>query len=45
MEGLSELFGEVLPLDLSLLVLTLATAAFLALSFWIFARREYVIEQ
>jgi ABC-2 type transport system permease protein len=45
MEGLSELFGEVLPLDLSLLVLTLATGGFLALSFWIFARREYVIEQ
>jgi ABC-2 type transport system permease protein len=44
-EGLSELFGLVLPLGLSLGVLGLATAAFLALSFWIFGRREYVIEQ
>jgi ABC-2 type transport system permease protein len=44
-EGLGDLFGQVLPLGLSLAVLALVTAAFLALSFWIFARREYVLEQ
>jgi ABC-2 type transport system permease protein len=45
LEGLSDLFGQVLPYGESLLVLGLATAVFLALSFWIFGRREYVIEQ
>jgi len=44
-EGLSEVFGQVLPADLSLQVLTLATVVFLAASLWIFSRREYVIEQ
>lgn len=40
-EGLSDLFGQVLPLGESLGV----SMAFLALSFWIFANREYVMEQ
>ena len=44
-EGLSEVFGQVLPAVLSLQVLTVATAVFLAASLWIFSRREYVIEQ
>lgn len=44
-EGLSEVFGQVLPAGLSLQVLTLATVVFLAASLWIFSRREYVIEQ
>jgi ABC-type transport system involved in multi-copper enzyme maturation permease subunit len=45
MEGLGDLFGQVLPLGEAVAVLVLATAAFLGLSFWIFARREYVLEQ
>ena len=44
-EGLSEVFGQILPAGLSLAVLAGATIAFLALSLWIFSRREYVIEQ
>jgi ABC-type transport system involved in multi-copper enzyme maturation permease subunit len=44
-EGLSEVFGQVLPAGLSLAVLAGATLGFLALSLWIFSRREYVIEQ
>jgi ABC-type transport system involved in multi-copper enzyme maturation permease subunit len=44
-EDLSGMFGQVLPAALSLQVLTVATAAFLAASLWIFSRREYVIEQ
>src|SRR5260221_1937013 len=44
-EGLSDLFGQVLPLGESLGVLGIVTVAFLALSFWIFANREYVMEQ
>jgi ABC-2 type transport system permease protein len=44
-EGLSEVFGQVLPAGLSLAVLIAATLGFLALSLWIFSRREYVIEQ
>jgi ABC-type transport system involved in multi-copper enzyme maturation permease subunit len=44
-EGLSGLFAQVLPWDLSLLVLFGATLAFLGLAFWIFTGREYVMEQ
>ncbi|HSB61843.1 MAG TPA: ABC transporter permease, partial [Vicinamibacteria bacterium] len=44
-EGFGGLFAQVLPAGEALIVLTGATAAFLALSFWIFARREYVMEQ
>jgi ABC-2 type transport system permease protein len=44
-EGLSEVFGQVLPAGLSLQVLAAATVVFLAASLWIFSRREYVIEQ
>jgi ABC-2 type transport system permease protein len=44
-EGLSDLFGQVLPLGESLFVLAIVTLGLLALSFWIFARREYVMEQ
>jgi ABC-2 type transport system permease protein len=43
--GLSEIFGQVLPAGLSLLVLSLLTAAFLAAAIWIFSRREYVLDQ
>jgi ABC-type transport system involved in multi-copper enzyme maturation permease subunit len=44
-EGVSAIFGQVLPAALSLQVLTGATLVFLAASLWIFSRREYVIEQ
>jgi ABC-2 type transport system permease protein len=44
-EGFSGLFAQVLPWDLSLLVLSGATVVFLGLAFWIFAGREYVMEQ
>ena len=44
--GVSNVFGgQVLPTGLSLIVLTLATAAFLAMAAWIFSRREYVLDQ
>jgi ABC-type transport system involved in multi-copper enzyme maturation permease subunit len=44
-EGLSEVFGQVLPAVQSLAVLGAATVGFLALALWIFSRREYVMEQ
>jgi len=44
-EGLAELFGQVLPAGEGLAVLLLATAAFLAAAAWIFAEREYVLDQ
>lgn len=44
-EGLGGLFAQVLPAGEALVVLSLATAAFLALSFWIFSGREYVLDQ
>lgn len=43
--GMSEIFGQVLPADLSLLVLTSLTAVFLWLAIRIFSRREYVLDQ
>lgn len=43
--GLSELFGQVLPTDLSLAVLVGLTALFLWLAIWIFSSREYVLDQ
>jgi ABC-2 type transport system permease protein len=44
-EGFGALFQQVLPAGEALLVLFGASAVFLALSFWIFAHREYVMEQ
>lgn len=44
-EGLSEMFGQVLPVGLSLGVLACLTALCLGAAFGIFARREYVLEQ
>jgi hypothetical protein len=44
-EGLSGLFGQALPVGLSLGVLCAATVLFLAASMWIFSHREYVTEQ
>jgi ABC-type transport system involved in multi-copper enzyme maturation permease subunit len=44
-EGLSEMFGQVLPAALCLEVLTALVALFLGLSVWIFSTREYVMEQ
>ncbi len=44
-EGFAGLFAQVLPWDLSLVVLVAATVAFLSLAFWIFSGREYVMEQ
>jgi len=45
-EGLSQLLGQViLGTGESLLSLALATVLFLALAFWIFSGREYVMEQ
>jgi ABC-type transport system involved in multi-copper enzyme maturation permease subunit len=43
--GVSELFGQVLPAALSLVVLSGLTIAFLWLALWIFSRREYVLDQ
>ena len=43
--GLSEIFGQVLPADLSLAVLMGLTAVFLWLAIRIFSRREYVLDQ
>ena len=44
-EGVADMFGQVLPLALSLEVLAVMLAAFLAGSIWIFSTREYVMEQ
>jgi len=44
-EGLSGLFQQVLPAGESLAVLVGASLAFLALSFWLFNQREYVLDQ
>ena len=44
-EGISGLFQQVLPAGESLAVLVGASLAFLALSFWIFNQREYVLDQ
>jgi ABC-2 type transport system permease protein len=44
-EGFSSLFQQVLPAGESLAVLVGASLAFLALSFWIFNQREYVLDQ
>jgi ABC-type transport system involved in multi-copper enzyme maturation permease subunit len=43
--GLSEVFGQVLPADLSLMVLAGLTGVFLFLAVRIFSRREYVLDQ
>jgi ABC-2 type transport system permease protein len=44
-EGMADMFGQVLPLALSLEVLAVMLVAFLAGSIWIFSTREYVMEQ
>ena len=44
-EGLSGLFGQVQPVGLSLVVLIVATAVFLAAAGWLFSQREYVLDQ
>ena len=44
-EGMADMFGQVLPVALSLEVLAVMLAAFLAGSIWIFSTREYVMEQ
>jgi ABC-type transport system involved in multi-copper enzyme maturation permease subunit len=44
-EGFAGLFGQVLPWDQSLFVLSAATVVFLGLAFWIFSGREYVMDQ
>ena len=44
-EGVADMFGQVLPLALSLEVLAVMLVAFLAGSIWIFSTREYVMEQ
>jgi ABC-2 type transport system permease protein len=44
-EGLADMFGQVLPVALSLEVLAGMLIAFLAGSIWIFSTREYVMEQ
>jgi ABC-2 type transport system permease protein len=44
-EGVSEIFGQVLPTVLSLEVLAGMLVLFLAGSVWIFSTREYVMEQ
>ena len=43
--GMSELFGQVLPVGLSLGVVCALTVVFLGLAIWIFSRREYVLDQ
>jgi ABC-2 type transport system permease protein len=44
-EGVSEIFGQVLPAALSLEVLAGAVLVFLAAAAWIFSTREYVMDQ
>lgn len=44
-DGLSDVFGQVLPALLCLEVLAVIIGGLLAASFWIFSRREYVMEQ
>lgn len=44
-EGLSEVFGQVLPAALCLQVLAGMTVAFMAGALWIFSRRQYVMDQ
>jgi ABC-2 type transport system permease protein len=44
-EGLGDLFGQVLPAGQSIAALVGLTAVFIALAFWIFSSREYVMEQ
>jgi ABC-type transport system involved in multi-copper enzyme maturation permease subunit len=44
-EGLAGLFQQVLPVGQGLVVLVVASAAFLTAAAWIFSRREYVLEQ
>jgi ABC-type transport system involved in multi-copper enzyme maturation permease subunit len=44
-EGFSEMFGQVLPVALSLEVLAAMVVVFLGLATWIFSTREYVMEQ
>ena len=44
-EGLTEMFGQVLPAALCLEVLAALVVVFLGLSVWIFSTREYVMEQ
>jgi hypothetical protein len=44
-EGLSELFGQVLPAALCLEVLAGAVVICLAAAAWIFSTREYVMDQ
>jgi ABC-type transport system involved in multi-copper enzyme maturation permease subunit len=44
-EGLAGLFQQVLPVGQGLVVLVVASAAFLAAAAWIFSAREYVLEQ
>ena len=44
-EGMAEMFGQVLPVALSLEVLAAMLIAFLAGAVWIFSTREYVMEQ
>jgi ABC-type transport system involved in multi-copper enzyme maturation permease subunit len=45
MEGMSEMFGQVLPTGLSLGILLGATVIFLGAASWIFSHHEYVLEQ
>ena len=44
-EGLAEVFGQTLPLGLSLGTLGILLAVFLGLAYGIFSRRDYVLEQ
>jgi len=44
-QGFGGIFLQILPTSLSLFVLLAATAVFLGAALWIFARREYVLEQ
>jgi ABC-2 type transport system permease protein len=44
-EGLAGLFGQVQPAGLSLAVLIVTTAVFLAAGGWLFSRREYILDQ
>jgi len=44
-EGVADMFGQVLPVALSLEVLAAMLVVFLAGAMWIFSTREYVMEQ
>ena len=44
-EGIADLFGQVLPTGQSLIVIVVSSVVFLAAAAWVFAQKEYVLDQ